>query len=138
MEPSLEVTITGTPVPKGRPRARIRFTGKGPKVEMYTPEKTRDWETVVEQHIRRERKLRPPLEGRLIAHATFWLPRPKTVKDAYPTNTRADIDNLVKALLDGAQNGGAFVNDGQITDITASKRYAEGSAGALLQLWEAS
>ena len=105
---------------------------------MYTPEKTANWEALVEQYVRRERKLRPPLEGRLIAHTTFWLPRPKTVKAEYPVNTKADIDNLVKALLDGAQNGGAFVNDGQITDLAASKRYAvDVSPGALLQLWGA-
>ena len=133
----LDVFIPGVPVPKERPRARVRYTATGSVPQIYTPKKTADWEATVEQHVRRAHRLAPPLTGRLIASATFWLPRPKKPIDTYPITARADLDNLVKALLDGAQRAEAFANDGLITDMTAAKRYAddEHPVGALLQLW---
>lgn len=39
----------------------------------------------------------------------------------YPT-TRPDIDNIVKAILDGC-NGVAFLDDKQVVEVSAAKRY---------------
>lgn len=114
--------IDGDPVPKGRPRAaRI-----GNSIRMYTDRKTQAWETIVARFTGWAMSGLPtPLIGPLTLDATFFLPRPKTVKDEYPVTNRADVDNLLKALLDGMQAAGLFRDDKQFVDVVARKRYAD-------------
>tara|TARA_Y100000592_G_C5479627_1_gene324504 strand:- start:4672 stop:4863 length:192 start_codon:yes stop_codon:yes gene_type:complete len=38
--------------------------------------------------------------------------------------SRGDLDNYVKALLDGCQRGGVIPNDAAVTEIKATKVYA--------------
>ena len=41
-----------------------------------------------------------------------------------PDDHRRDIDNLPKALLDALEHGGAYADDGQITQLSIVKRHA--------------
>jgi len=54
---------------------------------------------------------------------TFVMAKPKTVKRAEPF-VRPDLDKLIRAVLDGLTDV-AYLDDQQVTNITASKTYGE-------------
>jgi Holliday junction resolvase RusA-like endonuclease len=61
----------------------------------------------------------------------FYMPRPKTVKRAFPS-VAPDLDKLVRAVLDGL-TGVAYADDGQVVEIYAQKLYGA-SVGAEIRL----
>jgi Holliday junction resolvase RusA-like endonuclease len=111
--------VPGDPVGKGRPRFN-RKTGRP-----FTPKKTIDYE-------RRVAWLCAPvrIEGpvRVDVLAVFKRPQKLNAKrhpdGLMPYAGRTDLDNVIKAVLDGLQ-GRAFINDRQVIDINARARYAE-------------
>jgi len=74
-----------------------------------------------------------PLEGPVKAKITIYRKLLKTskkkiqlmIKGYIIPATKPDLDNQVKSILD-ALNGVAFKDDGQISDISAKKRYDDG------------
>lgn len=101
------------PMIKGRPRF-----GKG---FAYTPKRTRDYEKILKLNImelmRSENNL--ALTGPVHITINFRMLKPKKASNPYPSG---DLDNYVKAFLDAA-NEILFVDDKQITLLTASKCY---------------
>ena len=68
------------------------------------------------------------LEGPVKTRFLFLLPRKKTVKRKFPISKYdGDVDKLVRALFD-AMTGIVYVDDSQVVDVTASKRYADNSS----------
>ena len=61
-------------------------------------------------------------ETGIIIDLMFCLPKPKSVKRSIPS-TRPDLDKLIRGVLD-ALTGIAYVDDGQVVEITASKIYS--------------
>lgn len=57
-----------------------------------------------------------------IINLMFCMPKPSSVKRSIPS-TRPDLDKLIRAVLD-ALTGIAYVDDGQVVEITASKIYS--------------
>lgn len=52
---------------------------------------------------------------------------------AYPPDRRArDLDNLLKAVLDGMQAAGVYLNDSQITSLSITKSSTVHPGGKLL------
>jgi Holliday junction resolvase RusA-like endonuclease len=49
------------------------------------------------------------------------MPKPRTVKRLHPT-VAPDLDKLIRAALD-AMTAVAYLDDGQVTEITAMKVY---------------
>ena len=115
----IEFTVKGKPVGKGRPR----FTRTG---HTYTPEKTRAYEAAVAwecklpstlpQHVSVEVMVKPP--------KSWNKTKTKNALGGFIAPGRPDIDNYLKAVLDGC-NGVAFLDDSQVVAIYATKRYAE-------------
>ena len=110
----------------GIPRAMsvgksISFVRNGARHHLQGRRNT-DWSTLVGQ-IGREHAPPLPLVGGLAFTATFWLPRPASLKktERLPLK-RPDIDNLVHKLTD-QWNGVFYLDDSQIIDLTARKRY---------------
>ncbi len=101
-------TVLGDPVPKGRPRVFRR----GNFVQAVTPQRTRDYEARIHASARSETMQGLPLEGPVWAELHFYT----------ATRRRADLDNLVKSTLDG-MNGVAFLDDHQVSQIFATRRY---------------
>lgn len=62
-----------------------------------------------------------PLTGAVRVDLRFIMPKPKTVKRERP-HVKPDLDKLVRAVLDGL-TGVAYVDDAQVTSVTATKRY---------------
>ena len=111
------------PEPKGRPR----FTRTG---HAYTPKKTSDFEKKIAWMAKARLQscgIVKPIQSAIELEATFFLAKPKSVKNRdYPV-VKPDLDNLLKAVLD-ALNGILYEDDKQIVRIVASKAYAESPA----------
>jgi len=115
---SLRFSIPMKPIAKGRPRFGRTWRGKP---TAYTPETT----AVFEAHFKAAAlRFRPvsPLVGALRLRAAFTFRAPTKKLIGKPKETRADLDNLLKAVTD-AMNGTFYKDDGQISEIYAVKVY---------------
>ena len=109
MSTELTFTIPGEPASKARPR----FDGRGIKGRTYTPAKTKAAEAAVALMFRSAGgKFEPDGEVTFGVEVTFF----------NGTRQRRDIDNMIKLVLDGL-NGVAWVDDTQVTEVTARKRF---------------
>lgn len=121
-----EFEVPGKIIGKGRPRLNS-YTGS-----VYTPTRTKDYETLVEQYFLLKYPRFKPFEGRVQVEISALFEIPKSTKKAdkelmlenkiNPTK-KPDIDNIVKIVLD-AMNGIAFKDDTQITKLNVEKAYA--------------
>ena len=121
-----EFEVPGRVIGKGRPRLNS-YTGV-----VYTPTRTKDYESLVEQYFLLKYPRFKALEGRIKINIIAYFSIPKTTKKAdinemlenniSPTK-KPDIDNIVKAILD-SMNKFAFKDDNQITKLEVEKKYA--------------
>ncbi|MBR8074090.1 RusA family crossover junction endodeoxyribonuclease [Burkholderia cenocepacia] len=125
---SVEFTVPGPPVAKGRPR----FSRHGGHVRTHTPEKTERYENLVKMAASAAMRSAEPYAGpiRLVVHIgmpipTSWSQKRQRAAAAgeIGATKKPDADNVVKALKDG-MNGIAYVDDGQVVDLWVAKRYA--------------
>lgn len=117
--------INGNPVPKSRPK----FTKSG---HTYTPQKTKDYERVVGQSAwvamakEKTSMTKSPVHLEMIAYMPIpksWSQKKKHQAQAGAIRpSRPDIDNLVKAVLDGC-NKIVYNDDAQVYSIWAKKVY---------------
>ncbi len=121
-----EFEVPGKVIGKGRPRLNS-YTGV-----VYTPTKTKDYESLVEQYFLLKYPRFKTLEGRIKVSVIAYFSIPKATKKSdinemldnniSPTK-KPDIDNIVKAVLD-SMNKFAFKDDNQITKLEVEKKYA--------------
>ena len=121
-----EFEVPGKVIGKGRPRLNS-YTGV-----VYTPTKTKDYESLVEQYFLLKYPRFKTLEGRIRVSIIAYFSIPKATKKSdinemlenniSPTK-KPDIDNIVKVVLD-SMNKFAFKDDNQITKIEVEKKYA--------------
>ena len=125
----IEITVAGTPTPKGR--ARSTRSGRH-----YTPATTRAAENHVRNTWIRHHYHRPAHPGPVNVDivATFTPPTswPKwkqaaALAGAWPHTVKPDVDNLLKLVKDGL-NGLAWVDDAQAISVTGRKQYGETAA----------
>lgn len=120
-----EFEVPGKIIGKGRPRLNTS-TGI-----IYTPTKTKDYETLVEQYYLLKYPKFKQLQGRLKVSIIAYFSIPKNTKkldikemienNISPTK-KPDIDNIVKVILD-SMNKFAFKDDTQITKLEIEKKY---------------
>lgn len=119
----LTVEVPGVPVAKGRPR--VTRTGHA-----YTPTKTRDYERLVAGLVRHAMGNSAPLDGPLRLDLVAVFPRPRRLMarrhpDGRIAHTvKPDADNLIKSIVDGAEKGGAILNDSRICRLVVEKWHA--------------
>lgn len=121
-----EFEVPGKVIGKGRPRLNS-YTGI-----VYTPTKTKDYETLIEQYFLLKYPKFKMLEGRIKVSIIPYFSIPKATKKSdinemldntiSPTK-KPDIDNIVKVVLD-SMNKFAFKDDNQITKLEVEKRYS--------------
>lgn len=121
-----EFEVPGKVIGKGRPRLNS-YTGV-----VYTPTKTKNYESLVEQYFLLKYPRFKTLEGRIKVSIIAYFSIPKATKKSdinemlenniSPTK-KPDIDNIVKAVLD-SMNKFAFKDDNQITKLEVEKKYA--------------
>lgn len=123
MTEQVTFTLPGIPTAKGRPR--FTMTGRA-----YTDAKTKAAEQAMLIFWLSAAGDRKPHEGPVSVQvtATFtpaeswpkWK-RSLAVSGLWPHTAKPDLDNLIKTL--DALNGRAWVDDSQISNVTASKQY---------------
>lgn len=122
---SVVIELQGTPVAKGRPRF-----GRG---RVWTPQKTRNFETDLKWQAKLAMHGRKPIEGpvkvdmlALFEIPKSWPARKKTdaLNGVVRPTGKPDIDNLLKTAAD-ALNGIVWVDDAQIVIASISKRYSD-------------
>jgi len=91
--------VVAEPVPKARPRV-------GRNNNVYTPRESRDYETLIAW----QAKKLPRYVGPVALNITFYI----------TPGRRADVDNLVKSVMDGLQQGGALEDDLQVKELHAT------------------
>jgi len=121
--------VPGEPVAKGRARAFVRHG----VIAHYTPDKTARYENLVKISAKNATNGAKPLEGPLSLRCTFWLSVPMSYlnkrREACLNGSerhckRPDIDNLLKSVKDGC-NGVAWIDDCQVVEVSAFKKYGE-------------
>lgn len=120
-----EFEVPGKVVGKARPRLNS-YTGT-----VYTPTKTKDYETLIEQYFLLKYPRFKAVERRAKVSIVAYFSIPKTTKKSEislmldnqisPTK-KPDIDNIVKIVLD-SMNRIAFKDDNQITKLEVEKKY---------------
>ncbi len=130
--PTIPLIILGSPVPKARPR-----TGA---TQHYTPKKTEDHEAKIRLLAQGWFRGCTPIPAGVAIRLDmdFLYGRPKAFKGTPERcycprrGSYADIDNLVKCVLDGMQekrrkgrliNWGVFADDGQVVVQVARKLF---------------
>lgn len=101
-------TVMGKPIAKERPRL-----GRG---GTYTPKKTKDYEADVRKAAQEAMQDKPPFLGLIQLSMVIWR----------ADGRQADVDNIVKSVMDGMQKGGVFRNDSQVAELDKVRviRYA--------------
>ncbi len=108
---------------KPRPKERARnakeriVNGRLIKAHMYTPKATREYETQLKWHFRLA--VKNPWTGPLVVMIRFT------------TRSRADADNLAKAVLDGG-NKVLYDDDAQVTTLITEKVRGKRE---IIELW---
>ena len=126
---TLAMVVPGDPIAKARPAATII----GGHAHVYTPKRSKEFEYLVKLSAREQMGERAPLEAvPLSVTIEYRLTIPSSFSNkkregaihgfVYPT-PKPDIDNLVKATLDGML-GVVFKDDAIICDLIVSKRYS--------------
>ena len=129
--------VDGQPHAKGRPR----FTRKGGFVRAYTDEKTLAYESIICQAAQKSMGGSEPLKTALDAfvYISFAIPlsyskkRREACLNGLERHTKKpDIDNVVKAVLDGCDKV-IFENDCQIVNLYVTKKYGEPCVEVLIR-----
>lgn len=127
---TIAFSMAGDPVPKGRPRTRVR----GDFATIYTDTKTRKYEKSIADLAKQVMGRRKPLEGPLSVSMRFRMTLPASMSKRLRTAILSgdepyspaggDLDNYLKAVAD-ALNGVCFIDDKQIVRIFCTKVASE-------------
>lgn len=132
MSTVISFTVPGAPIGKGRPRVSTRG---GKFAQMYTPEKTANYEGLIALAAQQEMQKigHMPILGPVKVYLDIILPVPSSWSkkkqaaalqgQVYPTK-KPDIDNVEKALFDG-MNGVVWKDDVQAVEVNKCKRYGD-------------
>jgi len=136
MNNTLEVFVPGTPIQQGSMKAfPIRRSNGSLGVSMV--HNKGNLLTAWREHIRMAliEKYPGELDGTqtdggyfkqytpVVLEVTFYLAKPKSNKLREPSNKKADLDKLVRAV-DDALSGLVFYDDSQVVEINALKQWA--------------
>lgn len=126
--PILSFTVRGIPKPKGS----MRHVGHGRMIEQVN---NAPWRDSIIWTVASAMPSPEPFTGPLRVEAAFTFPKPASApkrRSIWPT-TRAsgDVDKHCRLLLDALQAAGALVDDAQVIELTACKRFPSEGPDAL-------
>ncbi len=123
---SVIFTVYGAPAAKGsrtlgRRRDGSTFTRPASRAE-------HPWvEAVARQAMALKTQSAELPDAPYVVWLSFYFARPKRPAHAYPS--RLDVDKLARAVLDGLVRGKLIEDDRHVTELVATKRWAETAAG---------
>lgn len=113
----INFTVQGKPQPKERPR-------KNKQGGFYTPQKTKDYESIVGWSARSVYKGEPSKnEMFVLINIYFKLPKKTKHKEGDWCMKNTDVDNIAKSVLDGL-NGIVWVDDKQVVKLVVKKKWS--------------
>ncbi len=133
-----EFEIPGKITGKARPQVNT-YTLKA-----YTPQKTKDYETLIQQYFMLKYSKFKPIEGRAEVKIVAYFSIPKKsnkentklmLENKISPTKKPDIDNIVKIILD-ALNKIAFKDDNQITKLEVEKKYTNNDEKVYVKIME--
>ena len=107
--------VDGLPVPQGSMRVLNGHVVHNKGAELAV------WRAAIAIEARRAGCTPEP--GPVKLDLLFSMPKPKTVKRLHPT-VAPDLDKLIRAVLD-SMTAVAYLDDGQVTEINATKIYGQ-------------
>ncbi len=122
-----EFEIIGDIVGKERPRVNM-YTGM-----VYTPNRTKDYEMLVQQSFKIKYPNHETLKGRLSVEIIAYMKIPKNtgkkkteemLNNIISPTKKPDVDNIAKSILD-AMNKFVFEDDNQVSKVLVEKKYSE-------------
>lgn len=137
--------VRATPAPQGSKRGFVaKGTGRVHVVEQQDI-RIKAWREAVRSEAQRAIGDSGPLDGPVGVWVRFYLPRPKshyrTGKHSHelradaPTwvATTPDLDKLLRSSLDALTDAGAWRDDRQVAEVSASKKYRD-TPGAVVTI----
>lgn len=118
------IVVRGTPAPQGSKR----HVGGGRMIE--SSKAVGPWREAVRAQcqLRMDKSGLTPAAGAVSVTIEFYLLRPKSLPKRVAVHMRQpDLDKLGRAVLDGLTDGGAWLDDRQVNQLTLSKCYATGN-----------
>lgn len=130
--PYIDVFVPGTPVPQGSLRASRHGHLYYSNAKKLTPWRRSITEVVLGALCAEHE----PINAAVHIEATFWFPRPKSVKHFHKLSA-PDTDKLFRAIGDGLTDAQLYTDDSRVVAITASKWYADvtNPPGARIRAW---
>ena len=120
--------VPGVPIPQAEVRpGNVKPSGKRAPSYYANGKDLHPWRdavTTVARHAAARARAHYPKEQAVRLDLVFYLPRPRTVTRPLP-NVKPDVQHLVRAIEDALTKAGVWVDDGQVTDGSAYKRYAD-------------
>ena len=122
---SYEFEVLGDIIGKERPRVNT-YT-----LRVYTPNKTKDYETLIQQYFKIKYPSSQVLEGRIEINITAYFKIPNNtskkreeqmIENNLSPTKKPDVDNIAKVVLD-ALNKVVFKDDNQVSKIFVEKKY---------------
>jgi len=135
----LEFYIPGKPVAQGRPRA-VAFKGHA---RVYQPQKSMSYQSIVSTYTYEamgKAQIAEQIKAPVRLSIEFRYPFPKSMakyrqRDGMGKPTKPDLDNLLKAVLDGMSV--LWGDDAQVVEIKAKKTMASAMPGVGVAVeWE--
>lgn len=116
--------VNTDPVPKGRPRF-VKGTGR-----TYTPAATREATKILSEYIAlKKRGVITRYDGSnkygVAVYCRFYCKRPKRLGSgaAVLKQTKPDIDNYMKLVLDACNDAGVWEDDSMVVELLGQKWY---------------
>jgi len=135
--------VNGTPKPQPRPRATVMRIGGKFTARVYNPMDADDWKGLIKRAAM-QRLPAEPIPGPVVCQCQFFMPRPdRLMRRRDPDgpvdcDTKPDLDNLIKAVMDAITQTGLWHDDGQVCDFGESGKWFHAKAGAphaLVWVW---
>jgi len=122
----MRITVYGTPAPQGSKR----HVGNGILVE--SSPLVKPWRQNVQYAVMEAGRI-APLSGAIRIRVIFTLKKPLSApkrRQTWPSK-KPDLDKLIRSTMDGLTESGVWIDDSQVVEIVAAKRFPNEGMDAL-------
>ena len=131
----IEFTIPLIVHPKQGDRVQVVSRGGKTWAHHHQPDKVLDNARAITTLCGRHRPMRGPIRLSLFFRYPWRTSEPKKNRNGFkPKDTKPDLENLEKQIVDELERTGFFVNDGQVAEKHSQKGWTEqGSVSVIIE-----